>query len=109
MKKISHILLYSTLATSLLTACSDSDWFDGGFSGDRQKIELTGDIDQVPVTMQYTNERAAYGHYAEQRKHINTFCVRLNDEMNLTELASTARLLFVTILSARSATAPMPR
>ena len=50
MKKISHILLYSTLATSLLTACSDSDWFDGGFSGDRQKIELTGDIDQVPVT-----------------------------------------------------------
>ncbi len=26
------------------------------------------------VTMQYTNERAAYGHYAEQRKHINTFC-----------------------------------
>ena len=50
MKKISHILLYSTLATSLLTACSDSDWFDGGFSGDRQKIELTGDIDQVPPT-----------------------------------------------------------
>ena len=50
MKKISHIILYSTLATSLLTACSDSDWFDGGFSGDRQKIELTGDIDQVPVT-----------------------------------------------------------
>lgn len=50
MKKLSHILLYSTLATSLLTACSDSDWFDEGFSGDRQKIELTGDIDQVPVT-----------------------------------------------------------
>ena len=50
MKKLSHILLYSTLSASLLTACSDSDWFDGGFSGDRQKIELTGDIDQVPVT-----------------------------------------------------------
>ena len=31
----------------------------------------------------------------------HTFSVRLNDEMNLTELASTARLLFVTILSAR--------
>ena len=50
MKNLSHILLYSTLATSLLTACSDSDWVDEGFSGDRQKIELTSDIDQVPVT-----------------------------------------------------------
>lgn len=50
MKKLSHILLYTALSASLLTACSDSDWFDGGFSGDRQKIELTGDIDQVPVT-----------------------------------------------------------
>lgn len=50
MKKISHLLLYSILATSLLTACSDSDWFDEGFSGDRQKIELTSEINQVPVT-----------------------------------------------------------
>ena len=50
MKKISHLLLYSILATSLLTACSDSDWFDEGFSGDRHKIELTSEINQVPVT-----------------------------------------------------------
>lgn len=26
------------------------------------------------VTMQYVNERAAYAHYPEQRKHISTFC-----------------------------------
>ena len=50
MKKISHLLLYSILAASLLTACSDSDWFDEGFSGDRHKIELTSEINQVPVT-----------------------------------------------------------
>lgn len=50
MKKISHLLLYSILATSLLTACSDSDWFNEGFSGDRHKIELTSEINQVPVT-----------------------------------------------------------
>ena len=50
MKKISYLLLYSILAASLLTACSDSDWFDEGFSGDRHKIELTSEINQVPVT-----------------------------------------------------------
>ena len=50
MKRIAHLLIYSILATSLLTACSDSDWFDEGFSGDRQKIELTSEINQVPVT-----------------------------------------------------------
>ena len=50
MKKIFHLILYSILATSLLPACSDSDWFDEGFSGDRHKIELTSEINQVPVT-----------------------------------------------------------
>lgn len=50
MKRIFHLLIYSILAASLLTACSDSDWFDEGFSGDRQKIELTSEINQVPVT-----------------------------------------------------------
>ena len=29
---------------------------------------------KAAVTMQYINERAAYAHYAEQRKHINSFC-----------------------------------
>lgn len=29
---------------------------------------------KAAVTMQYVNERAAYAHYPEQRKHISTFC-----------------------------------
>lgn len=49
-KNYINTLLYTVLSASLLTACSDSDWFGGEFSGDRQKIELTGDIEQVPVT-----------------------------------------------------------
>ncbi len=49
-KNYINTLLYTVLSASLLTACSDSDWFGGEFSGDRQKIELTGDIEQVPIT-----------------------------------------------------------
>ena len=29
---------------------------------------------KAAVTMQYVNERPAYAHYSEQRKHISTFC-----------------------------------
>ena len=45
------------------------------------------------VTMQYTNERAAYGHYAEQRKHINTFCGTGNNPEFLSDLTGNRRWL----------------
>lgn len=44
-------IIYSLLAASAFTACSDHDWFDGdGIIDGKQKIELTSDIEQVPVT-----------------------------------------------------------
>ncbi|MDY5034216.1 MAG: leucine-rich repeat protein [Prevotella sp.] len=48
MKKISDIFLYITLATLLPASCADSGWLDG--DGERQKIELSGDIEQIAVT-----------------------------------------------------------
>ena len=45
------------------------------------------------VTMQYTNERAAYGHYAEQRKHINTFCGTGNNPEFLSDPTGNRRWL----------------
>lgn len=43
--------------------------------------------------MQYTNERAAYGHYAEQRKHINTFCGTGNNPEFLSDPTGNRRWL----------------
>lgn len=45
------------------------------------------------VTMQYINERAAYAHYAEQRKHINSFCGTGNNPEFLNDPTGTRRWL----------------
>lgn len=43
--------------------------------------------------MQYINERAAYAHYAEQRKHINSFCGTGNNPEFLNDPTGTRRWL----------------
>lgn len=46
---------------------------------------------KAAVTMTYINERAAYAHYAEQRKHINTFCGTGNSTQFLTDTTGNRR------------------
>lgn len=48
---------------------------------------------KAAVTMQYINERAAYAHYAEQRKHINSFCGTGNNPEFLNDPTGTRRWL----------------
>lgn len=48
---------------------------------------------KAAVTMQYVNERAAYAHYAEQRKHINSFCGTGNNPEFLNDPTGTRRWL----------------
>ncbi|MBO5059125.1 MAG: fimbrillin family protein [Prevotella sp.] len=43
-------IIYSLLAASVLMSCSDNDWLGDSNMEGKQKIELTGDIEQVPVT-----------------------------------------------------------
>lgn len=43
-------IIYSLLAVSVLMSCSDNDWLGDSNMEGKQKIELTGDIEQVPVT-----------------------------------------------------------
>ena len=48
---------------------------------------------KAAVTMEYINERAAYAHYAEQRKHINTFCGTGNNPQFLSDPTGNRRWL----------------
>ena len=50
MKTKSFHIIYSLLVASVMVSCSDSDWLGDNNIEGRQKIELTGDIDQVAVT-----------------------------------------------------------
>ena len=43
-------IIYSLLAVSVLMSCSDNDWLGDSNMEGKQKIELAGDIEQVPVT-----------------------------------------------------------
>ena len=49
MKRNFHLIIYGML-TAVLAACSDSFDLTGDSLGERQKIELSGDIDQMAVT-----------------------------------------------------------
>lgn len=48
---------------------------------------------KAAVTMTYINERAAYARYAEQRKHINTFCGTGNNPQFLNDPTGNRRWL----------------
>ena len=48
---------------------------------------------KAAVTMSYVNERAAYAHYTEQRKHIVTFCGTGNNPQFLNDPTGTRRWL----------------
>ena len=50
MKKGTHILLYQALIMMALSSCTDDEFIDNGWNGAKQKIEVTGDIQQIPVT-----------------------------------------------------------
>ena len=57
---------------------------------------------KAAVTMNYVNERAAYAHYTEQRKHIVTFCGTGNNPQFLNDPTGTRRWLPFEIESIQS-------
>lgn len=50
MKIKSFHIIYNLLVASVMVSCSDSDWLGDNNIESRQKIEVTGDIEQVAVT-----------------------------------------------------------